>query len=296
MMKRILKSLAYAAIAVAVCACGKDNGPVDNDVYDPMNPDKETPGGNIKPGDDTDYYPKAEGSLRIMAYNVGAFSKFMQNSTSMVADMILEIEADVVGLNELDSINTRHKVNQVAALAQELGGWKWYFGRAMDYKGGAYGNGVVVPKNVNIIDKYFVTLPPTSKENSEQRSIAVVETDKYVMAACHMEGAALNQVAVVNAWVEKNYKNSNKPVFFVGDMNAVVGSEHIEALKQQFNIISNAQNSVPVDAPTRCIDYVFHYKKSTPVEVTGSATLTRFRKGDPTKASDHLPVYADVKF
>ena len=79
-------------------------------------------------------------------------------------------------------------------------------------------------------------------------------------------------------------------------MNVVAGSEHIEALKQQFNIISNAQNSVPVDAPTRCIDYVFHYKNSKPVEVTGSATMTRFRNGDPTKASDHLPVYADVKF
>ena len=256
-MKRTLKLLAFAAIAIATCSCGKE-GYVDDGEYDPFG--DKTPQWTIDPNDPTNYYPKAEGSLRVMAYNVGAFSKFMQNSTGMVADMILEIEADVVGLNELDSINLRHKVNQVAALAQELGGWKWYFGRAMDYREGAYGNGVVVPKNVNIIDKYFVTLPPTSKKDSEQRSIAVVETDKYVMAACHMEGSAMNQVAVVNSWVEKKYKNYNKPVFFVGDMNAVVGSEHIETLKQQFNIISNAQNSVPVDAPTKCIDYVFHFR------------------------------------
>jgi endonuclease/exonuclease/phosphatase family metal-dependent hydrolase len=79
-------------------------------------------------------------------------------------------------------------------------------------------------------------------------------------------------------------------------MNAVVGSEHIKALQEQFKIISSGQNSVPIDNPTRCIDYVFHYKNSKPVTVTGTATLTRFRKGDPTKASDHLPVYADVKF
>ena len=178
---------------------------MDNGEYDPFG--DKTPHHTIDPDDPTDYYPKAEGSLRVMAYNVGAFSKFMQNSTSMVADMILEIEADVVGLNELDSINLRHKVNQVAALAQELGGWKWYFGRAMDYREGAYGNGVVVPKKVNINDKYFVTLPPTSNNGSEQRSIAVVETDKYVMAACHMEGSAMNQVSVVNSWVERKYKN-----------------------------------------------------------------------------------------
>jgi endonuclease/exonuclease/phosphatase family metal-dependent hydrolase len=293
-MKKILKLLAFAAIAAATCSCGKDNGYVDDGEYDPFGDKNDY--NTIDPDDKTEYYPKEEGSLRVMAYNVGAFSKFMQNSTSMVADMILEIKADVVGLNELDSINLRHKVNQVASLAQELGGWKWYFGRAMDYKEGAYGNGVVVPKNVNIIDKYFVTLPKTSKSDSEQRSIAVVETDTYVMAACHMEGNALNQVAVVNSWVEKKYKNYDKPVFFVGDMNAVVGSEHIKTLQEQFKIISSGQNSVPVDSPTKCIDYVFHYKNSKPVEVTGSATMTRFRNGDPTKASDHLPVYADVKF
>ena len=106
----------------------------------------------------------------------------------------------------------------------------------------------------------------------------------------------MNQVAVVNNWVEKNYKDYKKPVFFVGDMNAVVGSEHITALETKFTIISNAQNSVPVSNPTRCIDYVFHYKRSAPVEVTGGGTMTKFRTGDPKVTSDHLPVYADVKF
>lgn len=282
-----------AASAVLFCSCDEKPSPVEEEIYDPMG-EKVEP--TIKPGDDTDYYPKAEGSLRIMAYNVGAFHKFMTNSSSMVADMILEVEADVVGLNELDSCNTRHNVNQIAGLAQNLGGWQWYFGRAMDYKGGAYGNGVVVPKGVKIVDKYFVTLPKTSKSGSEQRSIAVVETEDYVIGAAHMEGAALNQVAVVNSWVERKYKNYNKPVFFVGDMNAVVGSDHIKSLETQFDIISSKQNSVPIDNPTRCIDFVFHYRKSTPVTVTGSATMTRFRKGNPQKASDHLPVYADVKF
>ena len=92
-----------------------------DDEYDPFGKgDKVEP--SVKPGDDTDYYPKAEGSIRIMSYNVGAFSKFMSNSSSTIAAMIKEVEADVVGLNELDSVNLRHKVNQVAELAQELAG------------------------------------------------------------------------------------------------------------------------------------------------------------------------------
>lgn len=298
MIKRLFIALLMSSVLFMSYSCDKDSAAGKDDEYDPLNRgEKVEP--SIKPGDNTDYYPKAEGSIRIMSYNVGAFNKFMESSTANIATiaaMIKEVEADVVGLNELDSVNLRHKVNQVAALAQELGGWNWYFGKAMNYREGSYGNGVVAPKGTKIIDRYFVTLPPTSKENSEQRSIAVIETDKYVIGAAHMEGSAMNQVGVVNEWVEKNYKDYHKPVFFVGDMNAVVGSEHITALETKFRIISKAQNSVPVNAPTRCIDYVFHYKRSAPVEVTGGGTMTKFRTGDPKVTSDHLPVYADVKF
>lgn len=277
-------------------SCDKNESTAE-DVYDPFNKtEKVEP--TIDPDDKTEYYPKEEGSLRVMAYNVGAFSKFMTNSTSTVADMILEVKADVVGLNELDSCNTRHKVNQIAALAQELGGWKWYFGRAMAYKGGAYGNGVVVPGNTVIEDTYFVTLPKGT--GSEQRSIAVVETKDYVIGAAHLdhttEEAVMGQIAVVNQWAERNYTKYSKPVFFVGDMNSTPGSNAIKTLETQWDILSNMEFSIPVNNPTKCIDFVFHYKNSKPVTVTGSHTMTKFRTGNPTKTSDHLPVYADVKF
>lgn len=68
MMKRILKLLAFAAIAAATCSCGKDNGYVDDGEYDPFG-DKGN-NSTIDPDDKTEYYPKEEGSLRIMAYNV----------------------------------------------------------------------------------------------------------------------------------------------------------------------------------------------------------------------------------
>ena len=51
MMKRILKLLAFAFIAVATCSCGKDN-PVVDDVYDPFGDKK--PSGNIDPNDKTE--------------------------------------------------------------------------------------------------------------------------------------------------------------------------------------------------------------------------------------------------
>ena len=249
----------------------------------------------VKPGDS--FYPKKEGVFRIMTYNVGAFAKFMNNSTNMVADMITEIEADVVGLNELDSCNTRHMVNQVAVLANTLN-WQWRFGRAMPYRNGAYGNGVVVPSGVKILDTYTVALPKGS--GSEPRSICVVETDKYVIGAAHIdhtnEDAALGQMAVVNEWANKHYKDYDKPVFFCGDMNCVPDSAPIQKLKGAFNLISSGQPTVPVTGPTKCIDYIFLYRGARQVKVVGSSTLLLFNHGNVTKASDHCPVYVDVQF
>ena len=77
---------------------------------------------------------------------------------------------------------------------------------------------------------------------------------------------------------------------------AAPDTEAIKTLETAWTIISKAENSVPVNQPTRCIDYVFHYKKSKAVTVTNGGTMTKFRTGDPTKTSDHLPVFADVKF
>ena len=243
------------------------------------------------------YYPKAEGSVRIMSYNVGAFSKFLSNSTEMVAAMILEAEADVVGLNELDSCNTRHNVNQVKALAAALGGWKWTFGRAMPYREGTYGNGVVVPKNTDIIDSYTVALPKGT--GSEPRSIAVVETPDYILGAAHLdhtsEESVLGQIEVVNAWGQ-TFKGSSKPVFFCGDMNSKPGSAAINSILTKWEMLSSTENSAPSNAPTSCIDFIFRYKDAASVRVTGTHTMTRFHNVDVTKASDHLPVYADVVF
>lgn len=247
------------------------------------------------------YYPKDPKSFRLVSYNVGAFSKYISEgtgSTEMIAKMLLEVKADAVGLNECDSVNTRHSANQVADLAKALGGWQWWFGRAMPYKGGAYGNGALVPKGMQVIARY--TVPLEKSDGSEPRSIAVIETDKYVIGAAHLDhksaGAQLAQAAQVNAWASGKYKNAGKPVFFLGDMNAKPESATIKALKDQWDLLSATdQNTYPSSGAKSCIDYIFHYKASAPVKVVDSKVMTRFKNGDVTLASDHLPIYVDVE-
>ena len=233
-----------------------------------------------------------------MTYNVGSFSKYMADSSSQVASMISEAGADVVGLNEVDSCNTRHDVDQAAVLARQVGDWQSYFGRAMAYRGGAYGNAVIVPKDTKVIASYVVTLD--KGDGSEQRSVAVVETDRYVYGACHLDyatvAAQLAQVKTVNEWFKEKYSGCSKPVFFGGDMNALPDSEAIAALKESWDLLSVTDKTFSSQSPAKCIDYIFHYKSSAPVTVAGSAVMSRFSSASAMQTSDHLPVYVDVKF
>lgn len=296
----VIFALALLSSSFVISSCGGDNGPEDpsKDPWEWNKGDKEEEGGE---SDGKTYYPKAAGSFRIMTYNIGSFGKYITSVTDnvkMVAAMISEVQADVVTLNELDSVNTRHNVNEAKLLAEALGGWNWHFGRSMAYRNGAYGNGCVVPKEAKVVEKYTVALPKDT--GAEQRSIAVIETDEYVIGAAHLDhtssAAQLAQVAAVNAWAEKRYSKSSKPVFFCGDMNATPESETITTLKESWDMLSSTENSFPSRAANSCIDYIFHYKNSASVKLVEAHTMTKFYKGDVTMASDHLPVYADVQF
>lgn len=290
-MRRLLFTLFTIALTVCFSCAGEMKGEDNSD-------DRWEWGQKEDDSVDSEdmFYPKEEGTFRIISYNVGAFSKTSgYNSTKDIAAMILEAKADAVGIQELDSCNKRNNTNQVANLASELN-WLWHFGRAMEYRGGAYGNGVVLPKDQKVVEKYTIPIPKADGENSETRSIAVVETDQYVFASTHIQmHGAIKQVNVINDWV-KRYDNCGKPVFLVGDFNSYPDSEALQGLEAVWTRLSSLELTAGSVSPNKCIDYIFCYKKSTPVTVVSAHSMKQFHKGDVTKTSDHLPIYADVKF
>lgn len=236
-------------------------------------------------------------SIRIVTYNVGNFSKYISDADScisMISNMLQECGAGVVGLNECDSVNQRHNTNQVEDLLVAMGGWQWYFGRAMESRGGAYGNGVLIPATSTIFDRYTVPLPKGN--GNEPRSIAVVETDKYVVGAVHLDNSKpFAQVQYVNAWAEEKYTNSDKPVFLIGDMNAQPQKATITALLENWDLLSGTEEATYTTRnPQKCLDYIFVYKRAAGVTLIGSGVLQQFESGDATMESDHFPVYVDV--
>ena len=230
--------------------------------------------------------------MTLISYNVGVFSKYEDDTTPQVAELIRSAGASLVALNELDSCNRRHAAYQLKEFARELGDWSFQFASAFPYAGGAYGNGVV--SSDKVISRYKVHLPKS--DGSEPRSIAVVETDRCVFASVHLdyigEHSQRDQVEALNDWFKAVYGNSKKPVFLCGDFNAEPDSETIRLMQEDWTQLSGTDNTYSTEKPRKCIDYVFAYKAAAPVEVLSSEVLT----AGTESYSDHFPVKVVVKF
>ena len=231
-------------------------------------------------------------TMTLISYNVGVFSKFADDTTPQVADVIRTSGASLVALNELDSCNRRHATYQLKALAETLGDWSFQFASAFPFAGGAYGNGVV--SSDKVINRYKVHLPKS--DGSEPRSVAVVETDRCVFGAVHLdyigENSQRDQVKALNDWFQAVYAGTKKPVFLCGDFNAEPDSETIALMKQGWTLLSGTDFTYSTEKPGKCIDYVFAWKAAAPVEAVSSEVLTA---GTET-LSDHFPVKVVVKF
>jgi len=243
----------------------------------------------------SEVYPKEKGVTRIAHYNVGVFSKEIENSIPMVASMMKEIGADAMSLNELDSCNTRHTNYQLKDFAEAMGGWNYRYSRAMSYREGAYGVGIAVPEE--IIDFFTISLPKGN--GSEPRACCVVETKNYVLASTHLDykddASALVQAQTINNTIVSRYSDTKKPVFLAGDMNSTPYSDVLSELKKEWVVISSDKNTISPKNPRACIDFILVLKNGAKYKVTGTDVPLDFKSGDVTVASDHMPVFVDVK-
>ena len=241
--------------------------------------------------------------VRLMSYNVGAFSKEMDDSTPLIAKLIEAVDAETVGLNEVDSCNTRHMADQLAVLTTELGdGWSHQYARAMAYRKGAYGNGIVT--KAKVLSSGAIALPRL--DGSESRSAAYVETPDYVYAVLHLdhmsENARIEQLAVVTKELKTRFQDAGKPVFLAGDFNAEPASVVLQEAGKDWVTLTPPCLSFHAEHPKICIDYIMVLKGSGPVEVLSSGLCTpeQFSAAvgpdtAPHALSDHLPLYIEVR-
>ena len=238
-------------------------------------------------------------SLRILSYNVGVFNKYLKDGYTDVANIIKETNADIVLFQELDSCTTRTgKVYQLEHICSMLDGeWDFKFGAGLlSYREGQYGVGIAAKQKA--VEKFSKNL--ANYNDSERRGLAVLDMGDYVVASTHLglkDEAQIKQLEEITTLLKGRYGNSGKPVFLGGDLNAAPDFALMPELKKDWTILTTTSTATySTEADKYCIDYVLLLNNGAQVEVTSSAVVREAASADVRKASDHYPIYVDVKF
>lgn len=230
---------------------------------------------------------RAEGIIRLATYNVHrcAPSGLTESNYDLTAQAISIIDADVVALQELDKNTTLHPVDQIQELAKR-NGMKAYFCKAIDYRGGDYGVGIMSRNEP--LSTYSAPLPGV-----EPRVFFVCEFEKYIFIATHLCVSSADNRSwsydIIGQYLKENYSDSAKPVFLAGDLNA----KSLPA-----NCLENWKTlSAPLPtfwSTSSCLDYILLWKgNSGSCEVLRSM-VPRKEGFSFYDVSDHLPIVVDI--
>lgn len=219
--------------------------------------------------------------VRVMTYNVrNGHGVDGVKDIKRCAEVINDARPHVIAVQELDSMSRRNNKYVLGELAQ-LTGYHDYYHRTIPYKGGAYGIGILSRKEALSVD--FHPLPC----RKEPRGLLVVEFKKYYLLCTHLSRNQEDRVTSVGI-IRDIVSKLNKPVFIAGDMNARPNSKPMKAFKE-FTQVLNDENkfTIPSNKPRSCIDYI--------LGANGSFKVLKDYVYYGTIASDHLPLYVDVK-
>lgn len=231
---------------------------------------------------------RTEGSYRLATYNVHRCAPSGTNDSNydLTARAISIVNADVIALQELDKFTTTHPVNQIDELAKR-NGYKPYFCKAINYRGGEYGVGIM--SRIEPISTYSGALP-----GDEPRVFFACEFEDFVFIATHLCVSKADNRSwsydIINEYVAKNYSDSGKPVFLAGDLNDTSLPANCLA---QWEPVS--ASSTTFYSSSKRIDYIMHWKgNKAPCSVvrTMVPVVEGFSFYD---VSDHLPVLVDIE-
>lgn len=214
-------------------------------------------------------------TLTVMSYNIYHGENPYQSGQSnlqQVAALINKVDPDLVALQEVDSLTGRSAplndgdpLNQVQYLADQTD-MHGYFGKAMDYDGGGYGEGLLSSRKL----KSMKIILPTP-EGGEPRALLLVkyplnDTDTLVFGGTHLghqyPANRIAQMQKINDYVG----SIGQPVIIAGDFNFTPSSKPYKIASQRWidaaRRSNNAEPTYSYDQPEKRIDYIFLSKKA----------------------------------
>lgn len=236
--------------------------------------------------------------INVMTYNVHHANPptrekgFIDLDT--IAQTIRKTGADLVALQELDSVTIRSgKTFQLKVLAEKLG-MHYYYGKAIPYEGGGYGVGIL--SKYPISEARTVTLPKTADFKGEERVLALVKVTlpgkkEIYFGSTHLDVTKEDNRILQAKEIVAIAGKLTAPVIVGGDFNSTDDKTPIKALLGYFKDASTLKApTIPVLTPRRRIDYIL-YAKPGDFEVLKEEVLTADNYG-----SDHLAFWVRMRY
>ena len=227
----------------------------------------------------------SQNDLKLMSYNIRN-AKGMDNvrNVQRIANVINNEAPDVVAVQELDSMTTRSNQTFVLAEVAERTQMHASYAPAIDFQGGKYGIGILSKDKPLDIQTY----PLPGRE--EKRMLMVAEFNDYFFACTHL--SLTEEDRLTSLEIIKNSVKSNQKLFFLaGDLNDTPNSKFIQALQEDFLILTNTKKpTYPAPEPKETIDYIAAWKGNTDNFANLSAQVV-----EGPLASDHRPLTVQLR-
>lgn len=243
--------------------------------------------------------PLSAQEIKILTYNILHGERADKPTTPNLPDLanlLIQIQPEVIALQEVDSMTLRsesiygERMDFIKKLSRETG-YKGYFGRAMEYDSGAYGEGVLVKKGSN-----YHTLNLPNPAGGEPRAIAWVKAElktleEFYFGSTHLcHEFEVNRIAQLDSIL--SYADSlDKPVIWVGDLNFTPDSPEYSRIpahwKEAGAEAGDLQNTYGTHDSGARIDYIWY--DSRKFELVEYKVLTHIT------ISDHYPVWAVLR-
>jgi len=213
-------------------------------------------------------FNKKDKFIRVLSFNVlhGA-TTIGDFNLDIIAQVIIDADPDFVALQEVD-----YKTNRAQKydLATELG-WRTklapLFGKAMDFDGGEYGEGIL--SRYTFLRSRNVVLPftPGNEPRAALEIVTILPSgDTIAFVGTHLDHLKDEKDRIAQAKkINEVFSGNNYPTILAGDLNARPGSTPINILQQIWSSSYDNQNPAPTfpsDDPRIKIDYVMFYPKN----------------------------------
>lgn len=234
----------------------------------------------------------AQSGLTIMTYNIH-HGKDADDHDQLIkiAEVIQQSGADIVGLQEVDSVCLRSGRTDQAKKLAELTGMYYAFVRHIPFEGGAYGIALLSKYSIRGIKNH--RLPIASDIPGETRAfltarIKISKQKKWLIGVAHLDYRDATSRKKQAEQIIDIFKQSSLPGILVGDLNAM------PAQGETAGILSFFQDTQPDDSftypaiqPSKKIDYIL-IRQSHPVSVLKQEVI-------PVSYSDHRPVITAIE-